>query len=48
MIHDNAAQFNLNYIDYWIKGIKTSVKAPVETSEKAAVEKTNPLPFYAA
>jgi transposase InsO family protein len=28
MIHDNAAQFNLNYIDYWIKGIKTSVKAP--------------------
>jgi transposase InsO family protein len=28
MIHDNASQFNLNYIDYWIKGIKTSVKAP--------------------
>jgi len=28
MIHDQAAQFNLNYIDYGIKGIKTSVKAP--------------------
>ena len=28
MIYDNAAQFNLNYVDYGIKGIKTSVKAP--------------------
>jgi transposase InsO family protein len=28
MIHDHAAQFNLNYIAYGIKGIKTSVKAP--------------------
>jgi len=28
MIHDNAAQFNLNYVAYGIKGIKTSVKAP--------------------
>jgi len=28
MIHDQAAQFNLNYIDYGIKGIKTSVKTP--------------------
>jgi putative transposase len=27
MIYDNAAQFNLNYVDYGIKGIKTSVKA---------------------
>ena len=28
MIHDHAAQFNLNYIAYGIEGIKTSVKAP--------------------
>lgn len=28
MIHDHAAQFNLNYIAYGIKGIKTSVKGP--------------------
>ena len=28
MIHDNAAQFNLNYLAYGIKEIKTSVKAP--------------------
>jgi putative transposase len=28
MIYDNAAQFELNYLDYGIKGIKTSVKAP--------------------
>jgi len=28
MIHDQAAQFNLNYIYYSIKGIKTSVQAP--------------------
>ena len=28
LIHDHAAQFNLNYIAYGIKGIKTSVKAP--------------------
>jgi transposase InsO family protein len=28
MIHDHAAQFNLNYSDYGIKGIYTSVKAP--------------------
>ena len=28
MIYDNAAQFNLNYLDYGIKGIKTSAKAP--------------------
>ena len=28
MIHDNAAQFNLTYLAYGIKEIKTSVKAP--------------------
>ena len=28
MIYDNAAQFKLNYLDYGIKGIKISVKAP--------------------
>jgi hypothetical protein len=28
MIHDHAAQFNLNYGDYGIKGIYTSVIAP--------------------
>jgi putative transposase len=28
MIFDNAAQFNLNYVDFGIKGIQTSVKAP--------------------
>ena len=28
MIHDNAAQFNLNYLAYGIKEIRTSVKAP--------------------
>ena len=28
MIHDHAAQFNLNYIAYGIKSIKTSVEAP--------------------
>ncbi len=28
MIRDHAAQFNLNYIAYGIKGIKISVKAP--------------------
>ena len=28
MIHDHAAQFNLNYIDYGINGKKISVKAP--------------------
>ena len=28
MIHDNAAQFNLNYLAYGIKEICTSVKAP--------------------
>ena len=28
MIHDHAAQFNINYIDYGIQGIKTTVKAP--------------------
>ena len=27
-IHDYAAQFNMNYFDYGINGIKTSVKAP--------------------
>ncbi len=27
MIYDHAAQFNLTYLDYGIKGIKTSVKA---------------------
>ena len=26
--NDNADQFNLNYYDYGMKGIKTSVKAP--------------------
>jgi len=29
MIHDQAAQFKLNYFDYGIKGISTSVKAPI-------------------
>jgi transposase InsO family protein len=28
MIHDHAAQFNINYIEYGIKSIKTSVEAP--------------------
>ena len=28
LIHDHAAQFNLNYIAYGIKCIKTTVKAP--------------------
>jgi transposase InsO family protein len=28
IIHDHAAQFNINYIDYSIKGIKTTVEAP--------------------
>jgi transposase InsO family protein len=28
MIHDHAAQFNINYLDYGIKSIKTSVEAP--------------------
>jgi transposase InsO family protein len=28
MIHDQAAQFNINYIEYGIKSIKTSVEAP--------------------
>jgi len=28
MIHDHAAQFNINYIEYGIRGIKTSVEAP--------------------
>jgi transposase InsO family protein len=28
MIHDRAAQFNINYIEYGIKSIKTSVEAP--------------------
>jgi transposase InsO family protein len=28
MIHDHATQFNLDYIAYGIKGIKTSIKAP--------------------
>ncbi len=28
MIHDHASQFNINYIEYGIKNIKTSVKAP--------------------
>jgi transposase InsO family protein len=28
MIHDHATQFNLNYIDYGIRGIKTTVQAP--------------------
>ncbi len=28
LIHDNAGQFMLNYIDYGIQGVKTSVKAP--------------------
>jgi hypothetical protein len=27
MIHDHAAQFNINYIEYGIKSIKTSVEA---------------------
>lgn len=27
MIHDHAAQFNLNYIDYGIRGIKTTVQS---------------------
>ena len=28
MIHDHAAQFNINYIEYGIKSIRTSVEAP--------------------
>jgi transposase InsO family protein len=28
MIHDHATQFNINYIEYGIKSIKTSVEAP--------------------
>ena len=28
MIHDNAAQFKVVYLNYGIKGIKTAVKAP--------------------
>jgi len=28
LIHDNARQFNLNFLDYGIKEIKTSVNAP--------------------
>ena len=28
LIHDQAAQFNLNYIDYGIKGIQISINAP--------------------
>jgi hypothetical protein len=28
MIHDNAAQFNLNYLTYGIKEIRTSLEAP--------------------
>ncbi len=28
MIHDHAAQFNINYIDYGIKSITTYVEAP--------------------
>ena len=28
LIHDHAAQFNLNYIEYGIRGIKTTVQAP--------------------
>jgi transposase InsO family protein len=28
MIHDHASQFNINYIEYGIKSIKTSVEAP--------------------
>lgn len=28
MIYDNAVQFNLNFLNYGIKGIRTSVKAP--------------------
>ena len=28
MINDHAAQFNINYIDYGIKSIRTSVEAP--------------------
>ena len=28
LIHDNAAQFNLNYLSYGIKEIRTSVEAP--------------------
>ena len=29
MIHDNASQFNLNYLSYSINRVCTSVKAPV-------------------
>jgi len=29
LIHDNASQFNLNYLSYSIKGVCTSVKTPV-------------------
>ena len=28
MIHDNATQFTLSYLDYGIDGIKTSIVAP--------------------
>jgi transposase InsO family protein len=28
MIHDHASQFNINYIEYGIKSIRTSVEAP--------------------
>ena len=28
MIHDNAAQFHLDYLSYGIKGVRTSIKAP--------------------
>jgi putative transposase len=28
MIHDNAAQFNLVYLDYGIRSVRTAVKAP--------------------
>ncbi len=28
LIRDNAKQFNLNYLDYGIKEIRTSIKAP--------------------
>ena len=29
LIHDRANEFRLNYIDYGIQGVKTSVKSPV-------------------